>query len=71
MKATNRYLTTMTDDGCIEAWSAWPDDIDSGDVADFIWQFADTPEQAIAQHDAKLDEWRDDMDNGRTEKETY
>jgi hypothetical protein len=71
MNNINRYLTTTAEDGRIEAWTHWPKGVDSSDVADFIWQFAETPEQAIAQHDIKIDEWRDDIDNGKTAKETY
>jgi hypothetical protein len=67
----NRYLTTTAEDGCIEAWDAWPVDMDSGDVADFVWQFAESPKKAIAQHDQKLNQWRADIDAGRAEQATY
>ena len=66
-----RYLTTTSEDGCIEAWDNWPPGMTSGDVADFIWQFAESPEQAIAQHDEKIDQWQADIAAGRREKETY
>lgn len=38
---------------------------------EWIWQFADSKEQAIAQHYAKHDEWNEDVKSGRVEKETY
>lgn len=41
------------------------------DWADYVWQFAESKEQAIAQHDAKLDEYQADINAGRAEKRTY
>ena len=38
---------------------------------EWVWQIADSHEQAIAQHVAKHDEWSDDQQAGRTEKNVY
>ena len=69
-----RFMTVETYAGDI---TVHPDGCDSAaiiagaDVAEWIWQVADTPEQATAQHYDKHDEWRDDIDAGRNEKDTY
>lgn len=36
------------------------------DVADWVWQYANSLEQAISQHANKVDEWFEN-----TDKETY
>jgi len=55
----NRYCTFTTWEDCTPRILAQgheeaqlPDDI-----ADWVWQFAESPEQAIAQHHDKVDEW--------------
>lgn len=37
----------------------------------FVWQYAESPDQALKQHMSKHDEWHDDQEAGRTEKQTY
>ena len=44
----------------------WQAALGNDDVADWVWQFADSKEQAIAQHAVKHDEWEADP-----LKETY
>lgn len=42
------------------------------DFADeWVWQFAESKEQAIIQHESKHDEWDNDMQSGKEEKITY
>lgn len=70
----NRYLTTMTSDGFISAFTE--EEHRNGktnldDAGEWVWQFADTKEQAIAQHCEKHDEWYDSVNRGEEEKATY
>ena len=70
-----RYLTIEMYDGTIVAHEQSSDEwkaaqLDDG-VADWVWQFAATKEQAIAQHQDKVDAWQADVDNGIHDKETY
>ena len=74
----NRYLTTepMDNAGFNDATIAvfteqddWKAAIENAHC--WVWQFADSPEQAIEQHIAKHEEWERDVDAGRPEKETY
>lgn len=65
----------------IEMWSgeivaltdhAEINDILAGEsVADWVWQYAPTSEVAASQHREKHDEWWDDVNSGRGEKDTY
>lgn len=68
-----RFMTVETYAGEITAYTEenHKGKLDNADVAEWVWQFADTPEQAEAQHYDKHDEWRDDIDAGRDEKDTY
>jgi len=62
----NRYRTIGAYDGTIIAqteaeFEACKDvdramDNESG-VADWVWQFAESKEQALSQHNKKVDEW--------------
>lgn len=66
-----RYLTIENQTGEIEAFTAADDYRAAVNRAvEWVWQFAESKEQAIAQHVAKHDEWGKDQENG-TEKETY
>lgn len=48
------------------------DDIcESGEYADFIWQWALSKSDAIAQHESKLDCRYDHLNAGHAEKRTY
>lgn len=70
----NRYVTVETYGGNIHAFTEQDDykgAINDDDTADWIWQFAESKEQAIAQHQAKQDLWSADMDAGRPERPTY
>lgn len=68
VRIVNRYRTIQCYDGTTIAQdeseqAACPSvddaiDNESG-VADWVWQFADSKEQAIAQHDAKIDAWHE------------
>ena len=37
----------------------------------WVFQLAESKEQALASHIEKLDQWEDDMDNGRKGKDFY
>lgn len=72
--AGGRYLTTMSEDGCIEAWRnpLRPQVLIEADgCVEWVWQWAKSSDEAIAQHVAKHDEWTADIDAGRELKETY
>lgn len=78
--STERYITFdvsgIQDDGGSdvvafhesERWQAY---LDLGEWNEYVWQYADSHEQAIQQHDDKFVEWRDDVNSGRPEKDTY
>jgi hypothetical protein len=64
----NRYLTTYRSDlDKVEAFTE-SDDYKNAvwNADDWVWQYAENPEQAKAQHFDKLDEWEQNPD-----KETY
>jgi hypothetical protein len=69
-----RFCTLETYGGEIKAFSESefsPELINDESVAEWVWQRAETKEQAIAQHTQKHDEWVDDVNAGRPEKDTY
>ena len=71
---TTRFITIETYRGGVTAYTEnedWRTAINDDDVAEWVWQFADNREQAVAQHDKKQDEGRADMDAGREQKDTY
>jgi len=37
----------------------------------YVWQYAESEEQALIQHIKKHDEWESDQANGRPEKDIY
>ena len=64
-----RFITMQSEDGMIQAFADnenWQQAQDAPYLADWVWQFADSKEQAIAQHEDKIDEWQNDYS-----KETY
>lgn len=70
----NRYITMDCLDGkgiiCYHEDEDWKyDQINRAE--EWVWQYAENPEQAIAQHEQKHDEWCDDQDNLREFKDTY
>lgn len=70
----NRYLTTETYDGCIEAWAESDNTkkaMNSDELACWVWQFAESKEQAINQHHTKHALWDADSQAGRPTKDTY
>lgn len=69
-----RYLTIENYDGSIAAYpesDTPPDWLKNLDVAEWVWQFAESVKHAISQHHEKHDQWAADMDAGRPEKNTY
>ena len=66
-----RFLTIETEDCTIEAFTEsedWKSAIDR--AQEWVWQEADSKEQAIRQHEEKHDKWTEDQLRG-TEKFTY
>ena len=62
-----RYLTTYTcSDDTVRVFTEENHKGATRNCDDWVWQFADTPEQAKSQHFTKLDEWEIDPT-----KETY
>jgi len=71
MSKQKRYISMTTPDFKVIAFHEledWREALDSAE--DWVWQFADNPQQAIYQHESKLDEWEADSLIG-TEKKTY
>ena len=71
---TTRFVTIETFDGAIAAYTEdddWRTAINNDNVSDWVWQFADNSEQAVAQHSKKQDEGQADTDAGREQKDTY
>ena len=71
---TIRFITIEQYGGEVTAYTEnqeWRTALDDDNVADWIWQFADSPEQAVSQHYEKHDEWQADMEAGLEEKDTY
>lgn len=70
-----RFVTFVTYDcedvQCLSAEEFREDMSVMDNFEEWVWQFADSKEQAIAQHFAKHDEWNADVNAGRVEKETY
>ena len=66
-----RYLTFTTD--LDETVRVSPDTASSlpCDWVDYIWQWAESHEQAIAQHAAKVDEREEWLNAANAEKPTY
>jgi hypothetical protein len=70
----NRYITIEENDGNIVAFEeneSWKDAFEKLDVACWVWQFANTREEAVENHVPKHNEWEDDICNRRTQKDTY
>ena len=69
-----KFLTIEMESGAIIAINEndnFREFLEAPGVSSWIWQFAESSEQAIEQHDAKHEEWRNDLDSGKTPKETY
>jgi hypothetical protein len=63
----NRYLTYVNIDESPDVQCAAEDEdyIEITDGADeWVWQFANSPEEAIASHYAKHDQWAEDDRQG-------
>ena len=50
----------------VEEGQSLPDD-----WYEYVWQYAKDGAEAISQHDEKMNQWKDDMDAGLPEKDTY
>lgn len=59
-------IRCMTEDEFKKAKADGDDSVDGSFWDEWVWQFADSKEQAIAQHMTKMDEWHANPD-----KETY
>lgn len=67
-----RYLTTEPTNGEIAVFTEADNYKEAvADAHCWIWQYAETPEQAIAQHIAKHEEWERDQNAGKPQKHTY
>lgn len=68
-----RYLTTEPMDSLDVSCFTEQDDCTAAmaDAHCWVWQEADSPEQAIAQHMDKFEQWESDMNAGREIKHTY
>jgi len=70
-----RFLTVETYEGTIEAFSESDHEakkaVNSDGVAAWVWQFAESKEQAVNQHHIKHDLYDADAQLGREIKETY
>ena len=72
--AMNRYLTIEHYTGevfCLTETDDFESAVNDENAADWIWQFADSPAQAIEQHPRKVDLWQADVSAGRRERRTY
>lgn len=59
----NTYVTVEYYNGEVVAYSPndnYAEAINHKDTADWVWQYADSKEQAVSQHIEKLDEWEKD-----------
>lgn len=72
-----RFVTFEHENTCFEPEAMTEEEFHAGgreiieDAAEFVWQWAESAEQARAQHAAKHDEWNADVMAGRPEKRTY
>lgn len=70
-----RWLTTECYDGCVEAWAEndarIPEIFDGDELAQWVWVYADSEEEAKAMHHIKHDQWQSDVESGQPEKATY
>lgn len=69
-----RFVTVESYDGTIKAFTEqgnYAAAINDGDAACWVWQFADTSEQAVKQHAEKHALWEADIKAGHQEKDTY
>lgn len=70
-----RFITFTEDCGCtVQCWTEAEYKANGGlpeKWDDYIWQFADSKESAIARHDDALDTYNENINTGRTTKETY
>lgn len=67
-----RYITMETENGVILAFTEsenWRESLEG--AHEWVWQFADSKAQAIAQHDVKFTQWQDETDAGKSERDTY
>lgn len=70
----NRYITIEKYDGTVTAHAPdedWLARLRDESVAAWVWQYAESRDQAVDQHYAKHDDWTSDMDAGREAKRTY
>ena len=70
-----RFISVEDYDGTISAYEesekTKPLDNMYPDWAEYVWQFADTHEQAISQHYKKFEMFNSDCNEGREPRETY
>jgi len=73
-EATKRFISIEDEDGTIEAFeehSNWKVQLDKENVSSWVWQFAENEQQAVSHHTEKHDQWINDMNSGKEEKNTY
>ena len=70
--STTSFLITTSKDNEIQAFSENENWQDAADVSDeYVWQFAESKEQAIDQHHDKFGQWQDETQAGKEPKDIY
>lgn len=71
----NRYITMyiggFASDNleCYTEDENWKDRLDYAE--EWVWQYADSKKQALANHEVKFDQWQDDNETTGETKDTY
>lgn len=74
MAQQKRFISFWLNDDSFQALSE--DDykksgLNQNNFEEFIWQLAESTEQAMQQHDEKFLIWRNEVDSGLPQKDTY